>query len=218
MSPAGPTTHDARRPMPYFTVDEFREQYPKLTTAEYPDDRVDAVRALAEEAIEDACGAAFEPRTDTVSLSGDGGVLLNLGRPHVRAITGATSDGATLTITGVRIVDGARLYRLGGWPAGVANLTVTYQHGYDQPPGRIRQAAMILTRAWLVDGPIDDRATALAVEGGGTVTLATPGQFGAEFGIPEVDATVRRYRWPASKIGSVSTVAAANLVRDIERP
>ena len=71
-------------------------------------------------------------------------------------------------------------------------LTVTYTHGYDTPPARIRRAAMIATRIWTTRGPVDDRATQIAADGA-TVNLATPGLPGSVTGIPEVDAAIRQH-------------------------
>jgi hypothetical protein len=52
---------------------------------------------------------------------------------------------------------------------------------------------MILTRAWLVSGPVDDRATQIAGDGI-TIPLSTPGFRGSTTGIPEVDAVIDQYR------------------------
>ena len=71
-------------------------------------------------------------------------------------------------------------------------LTVTYTHGYETPPARIRRAAMIATRIWTTRGPVDDRATQIAADGA-TVNLATPGLAGSVTGIPEVDAAIRQH-------------------------
>lgn len=150
-----------------------------------------AMRDLVEQALEDACDVAFVPRTATETFSGSGGRLLVLPTTLVRTITTAADDGTPLDLADVKIT-GRAAYRPGGWPQGTANLAVTWEHGHDLPPLRVKRAAMILTKVWLLKGPVDDRATQLAGDYG-TINLATPGMFGATFGVPEVDAVVTRY-------------------------
>ena len=77
------------------------------------------------------------------------------------------------------------------WAPGT-QVAVTYTHGYDLPPYRIRRAAMIATRVWTTKGPVDDRATQIAADGA-TINLATPGVLGSVTGIPEVDAAITQH-------------------------
>jgi hypothetical protein len=89
------------------------------------------------------------------------------------------------------MIDGRWIALPGGWPAG--QVSITYQHGHAEPPLRVKQAAMILTREWLISGPVTDRQTQLPTEAGGAVNLAVPGGRFGTFGVPEVDATVAQY-------------------------
>lgn len=201
---------------PYFTVSELRARYPDITEARWSDDDVEEMRDTAESAIEEACGVAFTPRTETVTLSGSGSLLLELGRPRLRTVASATDSGDAMTLTDLAIVPPSSAYLPGTWTSGVSNLSVTFTHGYDSPPLRVKQAAMMLTKAWLVQGPIDERLMSVATEEG-ILRQATPGFSGSEFGIPEVDQVVKRYRWPAAQIGSVSLVSPENrLLADYE--
>lgn len=71
----------------------------------------------------------------------------------------------------------------------LGDITISYEHG--QPTPAVRRICCILARYRLLHGPLDQRATQMAVEGaGGTINLATPGYGGAIFGIPEVDQFV----------------------------
>jgi hypothetical protein len=78
-------------------------------------------------------------------------------------------------------------YRDVGDPHGglYGDLTIGYEHG--QPVADARRICLILARYRLLHGPLDQRATQMSVEGGGTINLATPGIQGSRFGIPEVD-------------------------------
>ena len=125
--------------------------------------------------IEHACGAAFIPRrrTETTTVGANG--LIHLYMPLGREVEDITDSYGTVWITATSptstIVNG---YVHGlKWLPG-EQLPVTYTHGYDTPPARIRRAAMIATRVWTTRGPVDDRATQIAADGA-TVNLATPG-------------------------------------------
>lgn len=184
----------------YFTTADLRSMDTALADAtRFPDARLDAMRALVEQSLEDVCDVAFEPRAATGVFSGDGSRMLELGVHRLRSVTAAVDDGQALDLAGVK-VSGRLVWRYDGWPLGVANLTVTYTHGYDAPPLRVKRAALILAKVWLLEGPVDARATQVPVGDGSTINLATPGVFGSTFGVPEVDAVVREYRVPDARL------------------
>jgi len=79
-----------------------------------------------------------------------------------------------------------------GWTGGYGNVTVAYEHGWTSPPLRIKRAALLLAKQWVLNSPIDDRATSVSNDDG-TFVLATPGLRGSVFGIPEVDAALESY-------------------------
>jgi hypothetical protein len=189
---------------PYFTVSEFRTRYDDLATgpmiAKYPDAEIEQVRALAEATIEapyPACDVACVPRTATETVDAYGGYLLELAHRHVREVTALSIAGTPVT-EGLAVIVPAgpsSFYRAGGWGLGYSTVQITYSHGHDQPPLPIKEAALILTRVLLVEGPVTKRATQqINAETGGVVNLATPGMFGAITGIPAVDATIRQHR------------------------
>jgi hypothetical protein len=174
----------------YFTLDEFYAE--QDVPGNYPDSSVEPNRELAEQIIEQACEAAFIPRRRTEQTVAGTNGQIRLQMPHVRELEALTENGVAWTagqLAGITVSNG---YLTGAWWTPGTPVTVTYTHGYDLPPARIRRAAMIATRIWTVRGPVDDRATQLAVEGA-TVNLATPGVLGALTGIPEVDTTIDAY-------------------------
>jgi hypothetical protein len=91
------------------------------------------------------------------------------------------------------------VYYSAGWTVGRRNVIVGYEHGLDRPPERIRRGGLLLLKRWLVEGPVDDRTTSMSNDDG-TFSLATPGRGGSIFGLPELDAAIRRRRtasaWP----------------------
>lgn len=191
----------------FFTTAELRAMDAALTDpAKFSDAQLELMRALVEQSLEDACDVAFEPRQSTGTpsrsagaFSGDGSRWLSLPVHMLRSVTAVGHDGQALDLAGVKI-SGRLVWRYDGWPLGVANLTVTYTHGYDAPPLRVKRAALILAKVWLLAGPVDDRATQFATVDGSTINLATPGVLGSTFGVPEVDAVVRQYRVPDARM------------------
>jgi hypothetical protein len=171
----------------YFTADELRAEQglnaDGITAEEATDEDIARNRDIAEAVIEQWTQVAFIPRRAVEVV---GPQPCKLSRPLVREIEAvAEKDGTAWTPEEIAavVLDGA-------WVTGLLEgSTVTYTHGYERPPARIRRAAMIATRIWTLRGPVDDRATQIAVDGA-TVNLATPGLLGSLTGIPEVDAAI----------------------------
>lgn len=182
---------------PYFTVAEFRARYPDLTIANgYTDAKITEYRDLAEQAFEHAAGVAFVPRQATTTVNNRSSTVALVLPPQLRTVTAGSVDGVALTASELAdlVADPAGvLYRSttsSGWTR--SKITVTYQHGYDAPPLRVKAAVMLLAKTWMVRGPVDDRATQIATDGA-TINLATPGVRGSWTGVPEVDATIDDY-------------------------
>lgn len=162
----------------FFTLAELRARFQRPD--EFTVAQLSDMRVLVETAIEDACGIAFVPRYAIGTADAYG----NVTRRGLRRLRGTVTN------------------------SGVTAPRVGYEHGLDQPPPRIKQAALMLAKAWLTVGPIDDRTTILSSpEAGITATLAVPGRGGSNFGIPEVDAAVKQYSHRTS-IGTIPMTSA----------
>ncbi len=185
-----------------FALAEARQVRPLDNTTNYTDAALTAMRTTVEDALEDACGCAFVPRYDSATLNGDRTSLLQL-TPYLRRVRWAsiTTAGVTTALTAGELlnlsVNPAGFVSGYGWPTGYGNVTVGYEHGMDRPPERVRRAALLLAKVWLVSGPVDDRATSFSsAETGATYSMVVPGRGGSTFGVPEVDAVVDQYRIP----------------------
>jgi hypothetical protein len=179
----------------HFSIAEARATAPLDNTTKYSTARIVAVRGLVEEALEDACGCAFVPRYAHETLSGSGSASLLL-RPLISRVRSATVDGTAFSdsdITSLSIGLTGTVYSAArAWSSGSNKVVVGYEHGYGYPPARVKHAALMLAKRWLIDGPVDDRATGFSNETG-TYQLVTPGVRGAMFDVPEVNATVQQY-------------------------
>jgi hypothetical protein len=181
----------------YPTVAELRARFPNpLTDAtKYPDATVQEAIDLAVESFEHAADVAFAPRTETLTLTSSQAGQLIIPRNKVTTVTSITgSTSGTITVDG-QLIGGTVFANANGWDT-TETLTVEVTHGYADTPLEVKWAVGILARKRLLRGDLDDRATQL-VDNGGVVNLATPGLFGSEFGIPEVDAVLRRYQYVA---------------------
>jgi hypothetical protein len=207
----------------YFSIAELRAKYPDVADpTEFPAAAIAEERATAEDTIERACSVAFVPRMRREAFTApvmpvnsyastdwygrpQGGAWRNLndlflGRSAVRTIRSVTVDGAPLAsqdLAALVLHDGRWLYRPTGWlPSSTGtpdNIVVTYEHGLDSPPRRIRDAAMLLAQVRLVGDDLSPRATRVRIRHVGDVALADPTAPGAVTGIPEVDAAIEAY-------------------------
>jgi hypothetical protein len=178
-----------------------------LKAAVFPTDQLARVRALAESALEDACGVAFVPRFARDRVSGNhqrgdvAGPLL-LPRRRASAIRTVSVDGIALTSDELAELtldtDTGELHRPGGWTRGVRNIEVAYEHGWPAPPPRVARAALKLAERVLVGDRSDlsDRATSLTNDAG-TQLLVVAGVRGMLFDVPECNVVVDAYGYPS---------------------
>lgn len=177
----------------YFSVAEFKARYPDCDDESAA--AIASARATAEEIIEgldteDGTHVAFVPRAEVFTLVGSDPLLIP--RYHLRSVDALEIDGDVFDPDDFDlVVDGSHIVN-GRW--GGSRLAITVAHGLDRPPGRLKDAAMILAYNRLVNGPIDDRATGRLTPEGSVITLATPGLRGSITGIPEVDSAIAQYR------------------------
>lgn len=174
----------------WFTIAEARAVKP-LEKVIYTDALIVAARALAQSAIEDACGVAFTPTAFTgqvVYANGGADIFL---RPRLLTVTTVTQAGTAVTLTDVEVGPDGVAYRPNGWPAG--RLVVAGTYGYAAPPERVKRAAIQLAKRYLVDTPINDRTTSLTTVDGNTERFVTAGLGTTLFDVPEVNAVVQLY-------------------------
>jgi len=186
-----------------FTVAQMRAQ--RDVTNAQTDAQIELARVAAEDFIEAACGRAFVLRyfegvRNQVEWFRHAG--LRLEHPDVQTLRALSIGGVPVTVapnplpaatipptrylSDFNVGDFGFLY--GPDKVTRVNVDVAYEHG-EFAAGASR-AALILARHFLISGPIDDRATGLPVEGGGVISLLTPGVKGSLTGLPEVDAFI----------------------------
>lgn len=196
MSPVEFHPPDATPDPKYFTVAEARKVKPLDNATLYPDADIEAMRVAVEDALEQACGIAFVTRDGQWTADGNGQTDLLLPFPRPSVVTACTVNGVALDageLSSLVLYRDGRVYRAGRWPAGRGNVDITVQHGWLAVPGRVKRAAILGTKRFLVDSPISDRATSLTNDDGTVSFFVTAGVRDAIFDVPELNAVVEQF-------------------------
>jgi hypothetical protein len=157
-----------------------------------------------EDEFERICGQAFVPRYSRDVLSGPRRGPLRLRWPRLRRVLSVTVGGVAWSPSAVAEFGPDPLGLLrhgGGWPYGVGNIVVEYEHGMDRPPTGIARVAKLRMKSLLLTGqsPLPDRAERISTTDAGTFTLAIASQ--ESTGIPDVDAELQRHLSPRPGFG-----------------
>ena len=176
----------------YFTIEELRAEYPDLTnTTKYPNAKLEAARAFAEQWFEAAAKVAYVPREVTETLTGNGNPVLFVSHyDRVRPPTVVKIDGVELTagdLSALKSSSYGALLSTGKWPKDAA-IEITYTHGYDEPVELARQAVMMLAAEHAKPSTIPARATSLSTDVG-NYRISQADKTG-QTGIPDVDAII----------------------------
>jgi hypothetical protein len=161
-------------------------------------------RIEVEQECERICRRAFVPRFARAVVSGNGTERLALTNSvgvaisEIRTIRSVTVNGTAVTgadLAAINYSDSGVLTRPDGvlWPAGVKNVVVEVEHGWDYPPEDLRDAGMLRLRSLLprARSGIPDRATSFVNDSGATYRLSLPTK--DTTGIPDVDGTYLKY-------------------------
>jgi hypothetical protein len=203
-----------------FDVADLRAFDAAVTANDYDADKIREARDWATDRLERAAQVAFATRRTVETRSGDDTTRLMMEHTRITRVNSVTVYGED---TGVDLVDdefdagqladaeidadAGVLVRASGywqgdtnhvlvgtvWPRGHNNIVVDYEHGYEQVPGPVKNAAMMLAIEYLVKSALPARATAQATDlGDFRISLANV-DAGRDTGIPEVDAVIHTY-------------------------
>lgn len=213
----------------YWSEAELRAWDSSITAGKYPSATVLARRQTTEQECEQITGRAFVPRFRVVEVDGSGSDELLAGLYDVRSIrrvavypSGDLTGSPTVLTAGqraqVKAMPDGRLVWIGGvWTAGVGNVVVHAEVGWDAPPPDLVVATMIRARAWLnmPGNGLPDRAATYTSPTGESYELLLPSA--RRTGIAEVDAVYAR--WSVAPTDDdrpvgVSRVLSYNVQRD----
>ncbi|MFD3464800.1 hypothetical protein ACFWWM_00230 [Streptomyces sp. NPDC058682] len=164
--------------------------------ARFPTAELKHYREVVEAEFERITGRSFVPRTVRVEVEADDTPSLFLGYFDVSALVAVEGPSGAVDTAGWS-VDSAGFVRAPYPLPDGDRYTVTFTYGLAQVPEDAKRAGLLRLRSVLTAerSGIPDRATAFVAAEGGNFTLATPGRNGYETGIPEVDATLGRYKY-----------------------
>jgi hypothetical protein len=191
-----------------FSVTQARnsDDYLKDASA-FPADEIIAYREVVEGEFQDIAARSFTTRVMYANYVSDGTGDFAALIPDAQAVEAVWIDGEPVddvsgwSVSTLGIVSAPDIVREG------VRVRARIRYGFITPPPKVAQAGMIRLRNLMAaeNSGIPDRATTWQPEEGGTFRLATPGLSGFETGIPEVDATLKRYT-----LDSVLAMFAAN--------
>lgn len=190
----------------------------KLTsTVTYSDALIAGARARITEDFIKILGVAPFPRYKRVTLSGSGHqclLLPDLFPTSIREAAILESDNTTWTaltadeLADIAIEDTGEVYRrsLGIWPWGRRNIRIGYEYGFQQTPGPLKQAALLVLTGGdaqsVVRSDIDYRATSFS-DGIGTIRFLTPGLGRGDvwYSAPDVNRILQTFRHAVPGVG-----------------
>jgi hypothetical protein len=170
-----------------FTISQLRARGLQNATT-YPTSMLVEMRTTVEDALESELGYALVPRYGKGTFPGSSSIRIT---PYLRTLRSASSDGTAYTPLSDLTISTSGFLTGRYWSSDV---TVAYEHGLDEPPGRLVLAGLQLAKMWLTPSPVDDRASTFTSAEGGTYSLVTAGRGGSIFGHPVVDSAVMAER------------------------
>ena len=184
----------------YFTIAELRARKGLESEAKFSTERLIATRDRIQSIIERDNGVAYVPRYKRVRVDGSGKTNLLLPHPVLRSVRSVRTYSDATTYTSFSAAQIAAIpqntigmaERTDGsiWTCGKQNLLVEYEHGYDNPPDDLKQAALDAAQYFIFGDTATMSPRALDVVGEwGTVRYSTPGA-DRPTGIPDVDAVI----------------------------
>lgn len=194
----------------YVSATEVRAMDDSLSNAaKYPTTLIQAARAEVEAMFEDAARRAFVPRFRVDLLTAPGARQIVVRRPDVRSVRWAREirwDGNEypIDVTDLEVSSSGVVTRWGSapWPPEPSKVRIGYEYGLASPPADLKRAivAAIRVRLNTFKTAVPDRAVSFTQIEGGTVQLATPGTYGWITGVPEIDESLKRYKFHTAGI------------------
>jgi hypothetical protein len=180
-----------------FSLPEARDSDIDLEdTVRFPTSELRHYRDVVEAEFERITGRSFTTRSKRVKLTADGSSEYYVGVLDLAAVTAAVGPSGVADVS-LWTVDPLGFVQTGSSLADGDVYTLTVTYGMPIADEDVKRAGLLRLRSLLTAerSGIPDRATAFVAHEGGNFTLATPGRGGYETGIPEVDATLARFRF-----------------------
>jgi hypothetical protein len=166
-------------------------------------DAVDATMDALEDRIERFHGHAWTPRTQVEQRRSDGTYAVRLSRLPCRQLVSVSVDGEQQDGSNWRLWTDGRLERSPSSPGGRpiprgARVTVEYEHGDDEPPADLLDAAIRAVAQLLAhhtNPRVGERTETIETPDGHVINFSALPDWerGRPFGMPDVDAVVNSF-------------------------
>lgn len=185
------------------SVNEIRALPNLSDTAKFANAELIAARRWFEDLAERHCNVAFVPRFRRVRVNGTGVSQLLPPDPMPIGLLSARTYTDATTYTAFDATDLADVLPAEGyltrstrgvWTAGVENLVIEYEHGYQSPPSDIKAQALVAIRAQLLNDQVGRPMVSIADGAGGTTRYSMAGP-DKPTGIDTVDEALNANRF-----------------------
>lgn len=178
---------------------EIRRNLNKEIAAKITDADIAAKRERAVREIEQECGTSFRLRYSRERLDGRGYRRLILGCRGLKRIISVEVEGRIWSPTEVEALSldpSGVIEASSPWPRGIGNVVVTYVAGLTSYPSALEPiCAYALYLLTPTPTDVNQRATSMTVDDA-TYRMVTPGERGARFPLPSVNAFVAEFDQP----------------------
>lgn len=183
----------------WLSLGEIRHSPDLADKTKYPATLLAEVRDEYADLMDKECGVAFVRRYQRDKLFGNGRARIPLTTLRPRAILSVTISGTTADPTAFDITDaGELIYLAGVFPNstdGSRNVIVTYEHGEEQPPRKLRREVLKCIRSECLGrrSTLPENAISQMFEGT-TIRFSTPDRAaGRPTGILSLDPIILEY-------------------------
>lgn len=169
----------------------------------FTDAAIMVARDRITEEFEEICGVSFVPKYRRQTLLGNGTSMIQADRYRIQEVLASTINGTTQTASDLTAhptlpyINHKTSQFTAPTAANPYNVTVSYRHGWDSPPGDIVRAAMALARHQLIKDStgagVPETASSWSDGTGQYVSYAANDQTMRWYGLPPVDNALRRY-------------------------
>lgn len=175
-------------------------------------DLVEATFPAVCERIERFTGAAWTPQTTSEQLRGDGTRAVYVTRVPARSLDTVTVDGEQGDPAQWTLWSSGRLARSDQVIPRGALVDVTFEHGHDQPPADLLDAALRATATLVghrANPRVGERTETIDTPSGQTINFAALPDWSRDrpFGMPDVDFVVVAYAGDRAGVGQRPVIA-----------
>ena len=189
----------------YVSLPDIRNERDMDNTTKFPTSLLIRERDKWATRVEEICGVSFVRRYKRETICGDGTDRLRLVEFHPRTVLAVSIDGVAQTVGNFTLQPAAStITSEHGLFTFDKDCVITYEHGFDAPPGDVRTAvlAAIVRDIKRTTQDLPSDAISSTFDGGPQIRYSTPNAAqGRPTGILELDAVLAQHNYHAPAVG-----------------